>query len=115
MRRILASIVIVAAALGLLSCNRGSGVAAAPPSKPAVHTVVIEGMRFQPDSLTVKTGDTIVWVNKDLFPHTATAQGNFDSQSIDAGKSWELKPAAKGEITYICTFHPTMKAMVRVE
>jgi plastocyanin len=33
----------------------------------------IEGTRVQPEALTVKVGDTVVWVNKDLFPHSATA------------------------------------------
>ena len=34
-------------------------------------------------------GDTIVWVVKDLVPHTATSKaGGFDSKDIQADKSW---------------------------
>jgi plastocyanin len=107
---------LAAAALGLLSCGRSPGAAAAPPPpRPVVHTVAIEGMKFQPESLTVKSGDLVLWVNKDLFPHTATAEGRFDSKAIDADKSWQLETAAKGEFAYICTYHPTMKATLRVE
>ena len=73
-------------------------------------------MRFQPEMLTVERGDTIVWVNKDMVPHTATSKaGNFDSKLIQADKSWKYTIRKKGDFAYICTFHPTMKAMLRVE
>jgi plastocyanin len=47
-----------------------AGVGASEPPEPRTHTVTIEEMRFQPERLTVARGDTIVWVNKDLVPHT---------------------------------------------
>ena len=73
-------------------------------------------MRFQPEVLTVAPGDTIVWVNKDLVPHTATSKaGGFDSKDIQADKSWRYTIQTTGEFAYICTFHPTMKAMLRVK
>ena len=80
------------------------------------HTVTIEGMRFQPEVLTIAPGDTVVWVNKDLVPHTATSKaGGFDSKDIQADKSWRYTIRTTGEFAYICTFHPTMKATLRVE
>jgi len=107
---------LAAAVLGLVSCSRSPEAAAAPPPPaPVVHTITVEGMKFQPESLTVKHGDTVLWVNRDLFPHTATAEGRFDSKNIGADRSWEFKPAAKGEFAYVCTYHPTMKGTLRVE
>jgi len=104
-----------AAALGLLLCSILSGAAALPP-KPVTHTITIDGTRFQPDTLTVKLGDSIVWVNKDPFPHTATANGGeFDSKAIAVGKSWKYKPAKRGDFNYVCTFHPTMAAVLHVQ
>ena len=92
------------------------GLTAAERPKPKTHTVTIENMRFQPESLTVARGDTVVWINKDLVPHTATSKaGGFDSEIIQAEKSWRFTPRTKGEFAYICTFHPTMTAMLRVE
>jgi plastocyanin len=89
---------------------------AAVPAGTRKHTVIIEGTRFQPESLTVKAGDTIVWVNKDLFPHTATASNStFDSQVIPAGASWKYVAKKKGEFAYGCLFHPTMKADLLVK
>jgi plastocyanin len=70
---------------------------------------------YQPDALTVKRGDTVVWVNKDPFPHTVTAKGIFDSRDIAAGKSWTYTASKPGEYAYICTLHPNMKATLKVE
>jgi plastocyanin len=81
----------------------------------ATHTVVIEGMKFTPSTITVKSGDSITWVNKDFFPHTVTALKNFNSRSIPADKSWTYKASAKGKFPYKCLFHPTMKAELVVE
>jgi plastocyanin len=92
------------------------GVAASGRAVPKTHTVTIEGMRFQPQTLTVSRGDTIVWVNKDVVPHTATSKaGGFDSKTIQVEGSWEYTAGTKGEFAYICAFHPVMKATLRVQ
>ena len=105
-----------AAALLLLPCSLGLGAPEAAP-KPVTHTVRIDATRFQPATLTVKAGDAIVWINEDFFPHTATSKGGgFDSGAILSGKSWTFTAKAKGDISYICTFHPTtMKGTLRVK
>ena len=100
--------------LGLILCT--IVVFAGEQRKPKTHTVTIEGMRFQPEALTVARGDTIVWVNKDIVPHTATSKtGDFDSKDIQVDKSWKYTIQKKGNFAYFCTFHPTMTAMLRVE
>jgi plastocyanin len=93
----------------------GLGAGALAAAQPVTHTVVIEGLKFVPETITVKRGDTVVWVNKDPYPHTATAKGVFDSGSIAEGKSWKYTARRAGEHSYICTFHPNMKAVLRVE
>lgn len=55
-------------------------------------------------------GDTVVWTNEDIVPHTATAKKGFDSKSIEKSGSWRFVTKQKGTYPYICTFHPTMKA-----
>ena len=82
---------------------------------PTTHTVVIEGLKFLPETLAVRRGDTVVWVNKDPYPHTATAQGVFDSGSLAEGQSWKYTAEQAGEHAYLCTFHPNMKGTLRVE
>jgi plastocyanin len=82
----------------------------------ATHTVVLEGMKMHPETLTVKPGDRIVWQNKDVVPHTATAAGVFDSKSIAPGKSWSVQaPKKAGKYDYVCTFHPGIKATLVVQ
>ncbi len=79
-----------------------------------VHTVTIVGMHFVPETLTAHRGDRVVWVNKDLVPHTATGQF-FDSHNIAANASWSQVVHKAGRYPYICTLHPTMKAILIVE
>jgi plastocyanin len=69
--------------------------------------VTIDGASFSPADLTVKAGDTVVWVNKDLLAHTATAtSGAFDSKVIQPGNSWRFVAKAAGTFPYTCSFHP---------
>jgi len=104
----------VASALVLLAWLAGSVVAA--PAKPASHTVVVEASHFEPETLTVHVGDKVTWVNKDPFPHTATSAGNFDSAAIQPDQSWTFTAKTKGDLDYICSFHPTtMKGILRVQ
>lgn len=80
------------------------------------HTVIIENMQFNPAALSVKSGERVVWVNKDLFPHTVTADNkSFDSGSIAANASWSYVARKQGEYAYSCTFHPTMHGKLTVQ
>jgi plastocyanin len=94
----------------------GAGARLTSGAKPVTHTVTVDGSRFEPARLTAHVGDTIVWVNKDLIPHTATAKGGrFDSKAIAAGASWRFKATAKGAVDYGCLFHPTMTGRLEVD
>ena len=88
----------------------GSAVGAA-----TTHTVVIEATSYAPQVLTVQRGDTVVWINKDPFPHTVTAAGAFDSKSIPAGGTWKYTARQAGDHAYTCTFHPNMKGRLIIE
>jgi plastocyanin len=82
------------------------------------HTlqVVIEAVRFDPPDLTVKVGDTVVWINHDPFPHTVTAVGKqFDSHEIAPGRSWKYTARKAGVFAYTCTLHANMLGTLRVD
>jgi plastocyanin len=80
------------------------------------HTIVMEGVGYQPAKITVNVGDKVVWANKDPFPHTATAvDKTFDSREIAAAKTWTYTAKKKGTFEYICTYHPTMKGTLVVK
>jgi len=99
------------AALALLA----AGAAATAASGTPPHEVVIQGLQYVPQTLTVRRGDVVVWTNKDPFPHTVTAPGAFDSRSIAAGASWRFTAKKAGSYDYICTLHSNMKGTLKVE
>lgn len=82
---------------------------------PITHIVVIQGVKYEPDSLTVKRGEWVQWINKDPFPHTVTAPGVFDSRDIPVGSTWKYLARTAGDYRYACTLHPNMKGTLRVE
>ena len=102
------------AVLTLSAAAPGASVLQKPP-KPQTHTVIIDASSFKQEFLTVNAGDTIVWTNRDLLPHTVTAaNGSFDSKDLPAGKSWTYTPKGKGTFDYKCAYHTTMTAVLKV-
>ena len=90
------------------------GVAAHAAGK--THAVRIENFKFVPERLEVAAGDTIVWTNKDILPHSVTAeQAKIESGELQTGKSFKLVARKPGEIDYICRLHPVMKGVVVVK
>ena len=97
------------------ACAAALVFSCASASAQSTHTITIENLQFEPQTLTVKRGDRVVWTNKDLVPHTATAEKGFDSRSIAANASWTYTAATPGRYLYMCTLHPMMKATLVVE
>jgi len=94
----------------------GIGHAQDAPVKPKVHTVFIEGMKFAPEVTEVRAGDSVMWINKDMFPHTVVADaGAFHSREIPTSGSWKMKASRKGTFAYVCSLHPTMKGTLIVK
>src|SRR5262245_64237433 len=81
-----------------------------------VHHVEIKGMTYTPAEVTVAAGDTIVWVNRDIVPHTVTGEKRqFDSGNVSPAAEWSLVARDRGRISYTCTFHPIMKGAIVVQ
>jgi len=95
-----------------------SGVSALSSAAPksGTHTVVIEALKFSPPTLVVKAGDTVIWKNKDAFPHNVSAENKgFRSPDFQSGQSWKFKASSVGVFPYVCTLHPGMKAVLTVK
>jgi plastocyanin len=73
-------------------------------------------LKFEPDMLTIKAGDTVKWVNNKLAPHNVV----FDSSKVDEsvatkmshksllfspGESFESTFNEPGEYAYYCEPH----------
>src|SRR5215831_392639 len=95
------------AGLVLSGCGRTAG---------RVHRVEIKGMAYAPAELVVARGDRVVWTNRDIVPHTVTAEHRqFDSGFLSPSAEWSLVVRDPGRIAYACTFHPTMKGVLVVK
>lgn len=89
--------------------------AMAVPAHAATIQIVMENLVISPAEVSAKAGDTIEWVNKDVFAHTATAKnGDFDvTLQPEKSAAFVLKKA--GAVDYYCRYHPNMKATLKVE
>ena len=97
------------AAIGVLALAAGGPRPADPV--PQRHVVEIQGMAFHPAVLEVKRGDTVVWINRDIVPHSATSAEKppvWDTGTLLQGKSGQYVPRRRGEEPYFCKFHPVM-------
>ena len=82
---------------------------------PQPVTVRIKNFAFVPVKLTITAGTTVVFVNDDDEPHTATAANKaFDSEAIDTKKSWKHAFARPGTFAYYCELHPQMRGQIVV-
>ncbi len=97
--------------VGLAACG-------AKAREPQVHQVAIRAMQFEPAELTVAVGDTVVWTNTDVVPHTVTSAPasplKFDSQAMERKQQWRYTVTVAGDLDYVCTFHPTMLGKLSV-
>ena len=53
------------------------------------HVVAMRDFEFEPAQLVVAPGDTVVWINRDVVPHTATGSNEpWDSGTLQEAASW---------------------------
>lgn len=83
--------------------------------EPGVNEVWIQGSAFTPETITVTSGTTITWTNKEGIIHTVTSNNElFDSGDIKNTGTYSFKFNAAGTFSYHCKLHPTMTAKVVV-
>ena len=83
-------------------------------AQAATIQVSMENLVIAPAEASAKVGDTIEWVNKDIFVHTATARNGDWDLTIPPKKTVTLVLKKPGSIDYYCRFHPNMKATLTV-
>lgn len=80
------------------------------------HHVEIRSFEFVPEHLSVKVGDTIVWTNFDIVPHTATADDlSWDTETLEQNTSGRITVVEGMTADHFCGFHPHMKARLQIE
>ena len=91
-----------------------SATAASPARATHGYTVVIDKMKFGAVPNGLRVGDTVMWVNRDLFRHTATAADHSFDIDLAAGKSGKITVKKSGSVAFSCKFHPGMKGRLVV-
>jgi plastocyanin len=77
--------------------------------------IEIEDFAFTPATVTVKTGTTVKWGNKDTVSHTVTGDdGSWGSTLLNKGDNFSFIFSQAGTYTYHCTPHKSMKGTVVV-
>lgn len=79
-----------------------------------VNTIIIQNFAFNPETLTVKQGAAVTWINEDTAVHTIKSE-TFNSQDLKQGDKFEITFSNKGSFDYTCGIHPTMKGKIVVE
>ncbi|MER9417280.1 cupredoxin family copper-binding protein [Mesorhizobium sp. M0306] len=85
----------------------------AAPAKAETIEVTIDKLVFSPAKIEAKVGDTIRWVNKDVFAHTATVNGGWEVM-IPPKNAASLTVKKAESVDYFCRFHPNMKGHLTV-
>jgi plastocyanin len=81
------------------------------------NTIEIKDFSFDPQTLTVKSGEKITWINRDEEPHTVVSvEKQFKkSPGLDTDQEFTITAGAPGTYTYFCSVHPKMTGTIIVE
>jgi plastocyanin len=91
-------------------------LAAASPAaaSPHTYTVKIDKMKFGALPSGLHVGDRIVWDNRDIFQHSATAKDKSFDVDLPAGRKGTTVLRKAGDIAFDCKYHPGMKGTLKV-
>jgi plastocyanin len=105
--------------LALIAFVAGAALACVIAPSVAQNNVVpvtIDNFVFGPARLTVKTGTTVSWTNRDDIPHTVASKDRlFKSKVMDTDESYSFTFSTPGEYIYFCSLHPHMTGTIVVE
>jgi plastocyanin len=81
------------------------------------NKVEIKDFAFNPQTITVKSGEKITWINRDEEPHTiVSVQKQFKkSTALDTDQEFTVIAGAPGTYTYFCSVHPKMTGTIIVQ
>ena len=106
--------------MGLLSLSLfalGGEMKNADSTSARENKIEIKDFAFNPQILTVKSGEKITWINRDEEPHTiVSVEKQFKkSSALDTDQEFTITAGAPGRYTYFCSVHPKMTGTIVVE
>ena len=114
--KIFSAICLIGMAMFFVNACSKSDASGPGPVDPSAQAVTIQGMQFQPATVTVAEGIKITWTNMDGMDHTVTSNDgtSFNSGTISPGGTFTYTAVAAGSYPYHCSIHPTMTGTVQV-
>lgn len=115
------SAAVIVAALLLVACGSPSPTPTAGAPTPAptgsVIAVDIVNFSFSPATITVPSGTTVTWTNKDSVSHNVVSDDGalFDSGILRQSATFSFTFTKSGAFPFHCSPHPTMKGTVFVQ
>ena len=81
------------------------------------NKIEIKDFAFNPQTLTVKSGEKVTWINRDEEPHTiVSVEKQFKkSTALDTDQEFTITAGAPGTYNYFCSVHPKMTGTIVVE
>jgi plastocyanin len=81
------------------------------------NRIEIKDFAFNPQTLTIKSGETVTWINRDEEPHTVgSVEKQFKkSSALDTDQEFTITAGPPGTYTYYCSVHPKMTGTIVVE
>lgn len=81
------------------------------PAFAKTFTILLQGKKYIPNTLTIAPGDSVLWLNKDNMLHTATARPKdgkllFNSGFLRQGQKFLFTFKETGEYRFYCMPHP---------
>ncbi|HEX6679815.1 MAG TPA: cupredoxin domain-containing protein [Gaiellaceae bacterium] len=91
------------------------GAAPAAPATTATVQINIKASSFAPSVKTIKTGDSVKWVNVDTKNHQVVSNnGSFVSPILGPGKTYSHQFRAAGTYRYHDGLNPTVRGTIKV-
>jgi len=81
------------------------------------NRIEIKDFAFNPQTITVKSGEKVTWINRDEEPHTIVSVGKQfkKSTALDTDQEFTITAGAPGTYEYFCSVHPKMTGTIVVE
>ena len=101
--------------LSVLTFGQVEKEAAAESTK--TNQIVIKDFHFDPQVITVRSGEKITWINRDEEPHTIVSVEKQFTKSgpLDTDQEFTITAGAPGTYTYYCSVHPRMTGTIVVK
>lgn len=114
----LLAVLAAGAVLSIAGCSDDSNPSSSGGgnTRPHFKQVSIQGSSFNPATLNLVVGDTVLWTNKDGINHTVTSDtgSELNSGTLTTNQTYQHVFTTSGTFGYHCTVHPSMAGTVNV-